>query len=519
MVIVVNYAIAMDSDNFLDLIENPFNRAREDNITLHTPLPMEKNTTPFFSKKTSNSYERKKEARRSRKKVGVQMMQEQGVYIEKRYVDILEKNKDGQYCCPYNCPDKYTHKKAKVVASHIKRRHDKDFDRFTFDPKTANLNVWISLCAEGKKRKYTDVFETNEDDEYECPYNCSYANKRGDLVASHIKRNHYKDFSVQTFDLENIDMNACIQKKKAKRETVISIYDKKFEINEDDEYMCPYYCPEQYSHEKGKMVVEHIKARHDSSFNSQTFDPEHDDLSVYIRPKRRGGRKRKGHIGVFKKNEDGEFKCPYNCPDNYAHKDSRTLIGHIKRRHDPVFDRQTFDRQTANLDAWIPKKTGGKKNVKYKGIFKKNKCGEFECPYNCPDKYTNKDVWNVYSHIRKRHNPEFDLQVFNPDEDDLDAYIPRTFKNKSRYAEKFEKNTRSEFLCPYNNCDYAKKYGSQIVQHIKGRHNKDFDFQTFDSQEADLDAYISKKRKTGHKRKRSYEVKNHKLKKKRKLKI
>ena len=71
--------------------------------------------------------------------------------------------------------------------------------------------------------------------------------------------------------------------------------------------------------------------------------------------------KKRRYVDVFKKNENGEFKCPYSCPDNYAHNQGKWVVQHIKRRHDKGFDLQTFNPTIANLDVWIPRKKVGRK--------------------------------------------------------------------------------------------------------------------------------------------------------------
>jgi len=139
-------------------------------------------------------------------------------------------------------------------------------------------------------------------------------------------------------------------------------YDDVFEINEDGKFMCPYNCPDAYANEKGLRVAQHIKARHDTNFNLQTFNGEKADLNVYI-PRKKKVRGAKRYSDVFEKNKYGEYKCPYSCPDKYVHKDGNIVRNHIRRRHDPDFNLQTFNPDEDNLNSWIPLKcrTGRKR--------------------------------------------------------------------------------------------------------------------------------------------------------------
>jgi len=127
---------------------------------------------------------------------------------------------------------------------------------------------------------------------------------------------------------------------------------------------------------------------------------------------------------VFEKNEHDEFMCPYNCPDEYTHENGLNVLSHIRARHDKTFHVQTFDYTTANLDAWIPRQRKRRKQG-YLTVFKVNKKGKFECPYNCPDKYADVIGGAVVLHARKRHDSNFDLQTFDAEKADLDALIPQ----------------------------------------------------------------------------------------------
>jgi len=379
-----------------------------------------------------------------------------------------------------------------------------------------------------KRKRYVDVFNKNENNEYLCPYNCpyDYAHKRLYDVVGHIKRRHDKDFDLQIFDPDEVDLDVWIPRKEKRYADV-------FKENEDGEFECPYNCLDEYAHKEGRMVVQHIKRRHGLDFNLQTFDAAKADLDAWtLRKKNSGGKKK--YADVFEKNKDREFECLYNCPDEYAHKKGKMVVQHIKARHNKNFDLHTFDPDEVDLDAWIPRKKAGRKK-RYEDVFKKNKKGKFECPYNCPDEYANKKGNFVVRHIKVRHDLDFDLYKFDHQKVDLNAWIPRKktgLKRKcktddtiKRYADVLEKNERGEFECPYNcSDDYTHKRGDLVGQHIRVRHDKGFNLQTFDPDEADLDAWIP--RKTGWQRKRKDSIEKdgdkaavNRKKKKRKLKI
>jgi len=401
----------------------------------------------------------------------------------KKYMSAFERNETGEYICPYICPNNYTHKKGQLVVAHIKRRHDKNFNLQTFDSTKVDLSAWIPCIKDGS---YAE-FKKNERCEFVCPYNCpdNYAHKSKVYVYVHIRRRHDKEFNLQTFDRQTADLDAWIPRKS--RENKSEKYVGVFEQNEIGEFKCPYNCPDEYAHKKGYDVVCHIKARHDKSFNVETFDRQTVDLEVWI-PRKSRENKNEKYVGVFEQNEIVEFKCPYNCPDNYAHEHGKSLVAHIKRRHDPAFDLQTFNIDVVDLNAWIPRKQGGHKK-RYVDVFEKNERDEFVCPYNCSNEYTHKNGKMVVQHIKRRHNPEFDMQTFDPETANLNAWIPRGKKKK--YTDVLMKNENGEFECPFN-CPvrYVNKYGSNVIQHIKARHDKDIDLQNFDKDKADLDTWI-----------------------------
>jgi len=77
-------------------------------------------------------------------------------------------------------------------------------------------------------------------------------------------------------------------------------------------------------------------------------------------------------------------------------------------------------------------KSRKKTKKRYADIFEKNERDEFECPYDCPDDYANERGDLVGLHIQRRHDKDFDLQTFDPDEADLDAWIPRKKAGRKR---------------------------------------------------------------------------------------
>jgi len=195
-----------------------------------------------------------------------------------------------------------------------------------------------------------------------------------------------------------------------------------FEKNDDDEFICPYNCPENYTIKRGQALVSHIQRRHDKNFNLQTFDHEKNDLNAYISRKGKDIRRGKKYAEIFEKNEGGQYMCPYNCRDDYANKKGNNVVKHITRRHNPDFELQTFERQKEDLEAWISRGNNGL--IRYADVFKKNDNNEFECPYNCRDNYTHKKGQPVSTHIKARHDPNFDLKTFDSKKSDLDAWIP-----------------------------------------------------------------------------------------------
>lgn len=144
---------------------------------------------------------------------------------------------------------------------------------------------------------------------------------------------------------------------------------------------------------------------------------------------------RSSYENVLERNEDREFKCPYNCPEMYAHKNSYLVVRHVKKRHNPAFNLQIFDPVGANLDAWIPPKSGWESRKKCVDVFTKNEGEKFECPFNCPEGYVNKKGALVIQHIKARHDKTFNLQTFDSMKVDLDTYIPWK-KNAEKMAER-----------------------------------------------------------------------------------
>jgi len=289
-----------------------------------------------------------------------------------------------------------------------------------------------------KKRRYVDVFDQNEDEKFECPYNCQdeYAHKKKYNVVSHIKRRHDQSFDLQTFDRQTANLDAWIP---PQRKAVKKKYRDVFKKNERDEYVCPYNCPDKYASNEGECVLNHIRRRHDSTFDLQTSDLKKANLDRYIPRKRE-----KKYVEVFEKNESGEFICPYNCPDEYTHKVGNNVGKHIKARHDKKFNLHTFDRNIVDLDTWIPRNAlGGVFSRKYADVFAQNNNVQYECPYNCPDEYTHKNGQLVVSHIKRRHDKAFDLQTFDEDEADLNAWIPPRKKGgRKRKRKKHDTKSR-----------------------------------------------------------------------------
>jgi len=468
LVLVGNQVVAMNK-RIPFFIENPFDKKQEDNVqlTLHTPLAGGEDFSSLSEKKfdvhncecefgyrdtPSQSFNvedlqgappvpppfvqlqlmRAQTKRRSGKKTVVSQEQRQGITSlpkeELKLATVFEKNENGEYECPYNCPDEYTHKKAKMIAQHIRRKHDKTFKVKTFDAKKIDLNAYIFPKPRKKSKKgYADVFEKNENGEFECPY----------------------------------------------------------------------HCPDRYKQKNGSALCKHIQGRHDPEFKLQTFNRAKANLNVWI-PRKKGKPGPRRYKVVFKKNGSGDYMCPYNCPDNKPYTRGPHVVRHIKRRHDPLFNLQTFDRETANLDAWIPRKKapGPKKRQKpYRDVFDENDDGEFECPYNNCD-YTNKSGDVVINHIKRRHDPAFKLQKFDVETADLNAFIP--LKKRRGYDDVFEKNQSGEYVCPYSCPEhYANKKGQCVFLHVKQRHDSSFNPQTFDASEIDLSAWIPRKREEG----------------------
>jgi len=431
--------------------------------------------------------------------------------LKRRYEDVLEKNENDAFVCPYNCPEQYAHKEGRMVGYHIKARHDKKFDLQTFDHKIIDVNKYISR----KRKRYADVLKKKKG-KLVCPYNCpeNYSNKTGRLVVQHVHSRHDPHFSLQTFAPENVDLNVYIPCKS--RWDSMKRHKDVFEKNKNGAFECPYNCPDEYENKNSENVIDHIQARHDKTFRLQTFDPVTADLNAYI-PRKKAGRrnrssgkknKRKMYVNVFEKNEDGQYGCPYNCPDNYAHARGDLVIKHIKSRHDKDFDLQIFDKEKADLNVYISRKIkwGGKT---YNDVFDKNKDNEYECPYHCPEHYTHKRGDCVVGHIKARHTKDFDLQTFDCIKADLDVYIPwkSRWKRHRDYVDVFEKNEDDKYTCPYN-CrhNYTSKYGKDVVRHIKTKHNENFKLQTFNSQVADLNAWIPRKKDGARKRKRKHSI-------------
>ena len=302
---MANHMVAMEAEHNLGFfIANPFDKKKEDDIqlTLDSSVVQEndffaenakepdsisvkgQNDLASVSHLSGIAYSPKRQLAKSRKKT------------IKRYADVLEKNEKGEFECPYNCSYEYAHKDGRVVALHIKRRHDPGFDLQTFDLKTVDLNAWIPRKQE---KRYADVFEKNERGEFECPYNCSddYTHERGDLVGQHIRVRHDKGFNPQTFDPDEADLDAWIPRKKAGRKKRCEDV---FNKNEKGEFECPYNCRDEYTNKKGKDVVRHIKTRHDKDFDLYKFDPSEVDLNVWIPQQCNGGRKRKRKTGGTK---------------------------------------------------------------------------------------------------------------------------------------------------------------------------------------------------------------------------
>jgi len=418
MVAMASHVIAMDKDNRLFFIENPFDKKQDNNEqqSLQTPIPAGGVNNVFNIKGGVEHQVQEAEPCRHQR--------------IRSHKDVFEKNEEGEFECPYNCPDAYAHELGRCVVQHIKRRHDEEFNLQTFDLQKVDLDTWIP-----RKRKYADICKQNEKGQYECPYNC----------------------------------------------------------------------PDEYAHKNIRRVVRHIKVRHDQAFDKLTFDVETANLDLYISRKvETGGRKT--YNDICEKNGKGEYVCLYNnC--NYAKKRGLEIGTHIRRRHDKEFVLKNFDQQTADLDACILKKK--EVSRKYDTVFERNENGDFMCPYNCPEGYTHQKGSAVVKHIKRRHDSNFYFQTWNLATADLDEYIERSpCGPQGKYNHVFEQNTGCEYLCPFNNCDYANKRSIELLVHVKKRHDENFDPETFSYQTADLNAYIPKKKcgpkakKTGNKRKR-----------------
>jgi len=411
-------------------------------------------------------------------------------WTKKGYADVFEKNDNRKYMCPYNNCN-YAKEAGSEVVKHIKRAHDKDFNLQTFDCDTADLDVYIKRK---RAKKYADVFEKNDDGAFLCPYDCAYTHRQGKRMGRHIKSRHDKNFDLQTFDPTTVDLDAYVPTKKKRHVDV-------FEVNENDEYMCLYKCRDNYVNTNGDRVVQHIKERHDKNFGLQTFDRDTADLDVYINRKK--GRKR--YVDVFEKNEHDKFMCPYNnCPDNYTHIKGPEVASHIKRRHNKCFRLEKFDRQKADLNAWIPRvRTSRQKRLRTcDDVFEKNENEEYVCPYYCPDNYTHSVGREVERHIRVRHDLQYNRDTFNCESIDLEAWIPRKARGtKVKWGDRFKKNEKNEYMCPYNCYDnYSHEDGNCVMKHIRARHDKTCKSNTFDPTNIDSNAWIP--RKTGVKRKR-----------------
>ena len=351
---VASYVAAMEDSSHLScFIKNPFDKKQEENVQLTLDIPVADKNDNYFIENTEGQNNQKSMSwyqHRPKKKTKKRSVQKKGRLV--RSADVFKKNKDGDFVCPYNCPDKHTYKSGSGLVRHIKRRHDQKFDLQTFNPDETDLDAWIPRKIE---KTYFNVFEKNEDRQYECPYNCpdEYAHKQGKMVVQHIKRKHDKDFNLQTFDSTKADLDVWIRGEKWHVDV--------FEKNDSGEWICPYNCPDNYVHKEGRYIFHHIKSRHDKGFDLQIFDRATANLNAWIPRKIKGGKKR--YTDVFEKNEEGRFLCPYNCPDGYAYKQGKCVVHHIKSRHDKDFDLQTFDEETANLEAWIPRKRAKKRNL------------------------------------------------------------------------------------------------------------------------------------------------------------
>jgi len=171
----------------------------------------------------------------------------------------------------------------------------------------------VSVPEKRKKRRYyKDVFKKNEKEEFMCPYNnCDYAKKRSQEVVCHIRARHDPNFNLKTFDRVTADLSAFIPQKKRGRpkgRKGNKRYEDVFKKNEKEEFMCPYNCPDKYTHKKGNYVARHIRARHNKAFSLQEFDAKTIDLSASIlRKKRRksSGEKRK-RVDLIEKDGDRE---------------------------------------------------------------------------------------------------------------------------------------------------------------------------------------------------------------------
>ena len=416
MAVMVNHIVVMgmEQDNAAFLIKNPFEKKQKDNNVVLTLDPL-----------IRIEYDCKDQKKRLPRRQ-FRVPSKKALYDEK-----FKKNKDNKFMCPYNCPEDYTNKRGDVVAVHVKARHDENFDIRTFDSEKVDLNAYI-LLVQSKKNKYVDVFEKNEIGRFMCPYNCpdNYVSTRGADVIQHIRARHDKGFDLQTFDKEKIDTDVYIPRKRGRRD-----FEDIFEKNENDEFMCPYNCPDDYAHKKGQWVMSHIRKRHDQTVTKCAFDRHKLDPDAYI-PKV----ELKKYVDVFEKNENDTFRCPYNnC--QYAKPHGSEVVVHIRRRHNKLFNLQTFNRENENLNAYIPLKKNCKR---YGDVFEKNKKKEFKCPYNCPDRYAHKRGKDVLRHIKRRHDSDFDLQTFNQDMADLNAWIPRKRCSgiKRKRKELVEKDTQ-----------------------------------------------------------------------------
>ena len=364
---IASYVVAMDKDHLSFLIKNPFDKQQKDEgqISLGAPMGLNKDNNFFVEQNQDNTPEEQRDscfARPESKEVNLLILSPPIRRVSRMTKKVLyrqkfKKNDSDAFECPYNCPDSYTNKRGDRIEGHVKARHDKGFDLYTFDVSIADLDVYIPRKRVRIEKKYAEVLEKNEKGEFECPYDCpdDYAHKKGGKVAEHIQRRHDPGFNLQTFDLKEVNLNIYIpRKKKSVRGT--KKHSDVFEKNEDGKFECPYNCPKEYTNKGGAEIVRHIKKRHDKNFNLQTFDHEKNDLNAYIPSKIE-----KYYVDVFEKNEDEQFVCPYNCPKKYVHKKGRYVFIHIKRRHDPEFNLQTFDRETADLDKWVSRKSKKRK--------------------------------------------------------------------------------------------------------------------------------------------------------------